>query len=216
MNHAITENYFINQTDKNSLRGFAAGLTILLHGLLLVVLSARDIPMTPSLLADPVLEFAVSTLPATTHHRTPPRAIVPRAISVEPAPTQTRVMPDTPAVAESAPAPAQIPAAAVPPIAQAEPEIATAAQFDSRYTAAPDSAYPARAKRLRQQGVVIVRTTIDASGHIEFAHVLTSSGYTILDEAALAYVRTIPFIPARQGAHAITSQADIPVRFSLY
>jgi protein TonB len=42
-----------------------------------------------------------------------------------------------------------------------------------------------------------------------------SSGYALLDQAALEAVRTWRFRPARRGDEEIVSWVDIPVRFRL-
>ncbi|MDI1238953.1 MAG: energy transducer TonB [Polaromonas sp.] len=76
--------------------------------------------------------------------------------------------------------------------------------------------YPARAKRLEQEGLVMVSLRVLASGVVTDAQVRSSSGYVLLDEAALHYLRDAKFVPARdQSGAPVDSLVQIPVSFVL-
>jgi len=75
--------------------------------------------------------------------------------------------------------------------------------------------YPARAKALDQQGTCIVRALIDQSGSSKEILLWRSSGYELLDQAALAAVRGWSFDAARQNDEPILAWVEIPVRFEI-
>lgn len=75
--------------------------------------------------------------------------------------------------------------------------------------------YPESARRRQQQGRVIVRVAVSADGAPVNASVAQSSGYSLLDEAAVAAVRQWRFIPASQGGKPTAATAEVPVSFRL-
>ena len=194
----------------------ALGLTVTLHVVILGWLFSRDESpaITP---AQPVLNFSVTLAPAAQPR--PPR--MQQVAPPRPAPTVAAATPEStpdsapqPMAQPTAP-PAQV-AAAPPAVITAAPEPETPAHYDARYADIPNTDYPARARRLGQQGKVILRVEIAADGHPIAARVISSSGYTLLDEAASAYVLRWVFQPARRGATAIASAVDVPIVFSLH
>lgn len=76
--------------------------------------------------------------------------------------------------------------------------------------------YPPAALRQEQQGQVMVKLRVLASGAAADVQVRTSSGHALLDEAALRYLRGARFIPARdRGGLAVDSLVIVPIRFVL-
>jgi protein TonB len=75
--------------------------------------------------------------------------------------------------------------------------------------------YPPRAVLLGQQGQVIVRAAIDPKGTPEEVVVWTSSGFPLLDKAAVDAVRRWRFVPARRGGAAVAAWVQVPVNFKL-
>lgn len=75
--------------------------------------------------------------------------------------------------------------------------------------------YPAAAKRLRLQGTVVVRVQVSATGLPESLRIERSSGAELLDETALAAIRTWRFAPARRGSEPVAHWVDVPIRFRL-
>ncbi len=69
--------------------------------------------------------------------------------------------------------------------------------------------YPNRAIRLRLEGTVLIRVTVDANGAVTNCHIEASSGHRILDSAALAAVRTWSF---RDGPGVVC----VPIEFVLH
>jgi periplasmic protein TonB len=83
------------------------------------------------------------------------------------------------------------------------------------YKKNPEPPYPETARRRRLEGTVILAVRVTALGRAGDISVKQSSGYTVLDEAALKAVHDWDFEPARVGALAVESNIEIPVRFKL-
>lgn len=75
--------------------------------------------------------------------------------------------------------------------------------------------YPRRAVELGQQGEVVVEALVDAAGVPLTAQVHRSSGFPLLDEAALSAVRGWRFVPAHHAGQPVASRVRMPVRFRL-
>jgi len=77
----------------------------------------------------------------------------------------------------------------------------------------PELDYPARAKRRRQQGQVVLRAWLNEQGKLEQLSILTSSGHPLLDESALEQIRTWTFQSLAKGSQH--RWIKIPVDFQL-
>ena len=84
-----------------------------------------------------------------------------------------------------------------------------------RYLASPMPAYPLAARRLGEEGVVLVRVQVDVDGQPGALRVVEGSGFVELDHAALAALRTWRFLPAQRGGERLPGVIDVPVRFRL-
>jgi protein TonB len=82
-----------------------------------------------------------------------------------------------------------------------------------RYNPRPE--YPEDARRQRQEGVVVLSVEVETDGHVGAISVSQSSGHPLLDRAAMEAVREWTFEPAREGAFAVASRVEVPVRFTL-
>ncbi|MEW4455537.1 energy transducer TonB [Bremerella sp. JC817] len=78
----------------------------------------------------------------------------------------------------------------------------------------PPPDYPAEAKRNGWKGEVLLRLTIALDGRVSEAIVAKSSGYTILDDAAVEAVRRWKGLPATVGGQPVAVVRYLPVRFS--
>ncbi len=101
------------------------------------------------------------------------------------------------------------------PPAIPEKAVLVPARFDADYLSNPKPVYPPLARRLGEQGKVLLRVSVGAHGLPESIDVKTSSNSRRLDEAALEAVRRWRFVPARQGDTPISSWVTVPVVFSL-
>jgi protein TonB len=84
-----------------------------------------------------------------------------------------------------------------------------------RYRSNPKPDYPIASQRRREEGVVVLNVAVDAGGTPTSMSIKRSSGYPLLDRAALNAVRRWTFEPARSGGVPMFSQVEVPVRFSL-
>ncbi|MGL4684405.1 MAG: energy transducer TonB, partial [Gibbsiella quercinecans] len=78
---------------------------------------------------------------------------------------------------------------------------------------APD--YPRKAKRLREEGEVLIRLTINANGTLGRSEIARSSGHEALDQAALAAVSGIRCNPYLENGQAISVMTIQPITFKL-
>lgn len=80
----------------------------------------------------------------------------------------------------------------------------------------PKPKYPPAARRAGQQGTVTLSFTIGSSGTVISARIAKSSGYTLLDNAALSAIRSWRFKPARNAlGEAVSYSYTLPVPFRL-
>lgn len=79
----------------------------------------------------------------------------------------------------------------------------------------PKPTYPAFARRLGHEGKVLVRIRVLSSGEVADASVATSSGFSALDEAALAAVKRWRFRPAQRAGRAVDTVLQVPITFKL-
>jgi protein TonB len=74
--------------------------------------------------------------------------------------------------------------------------------------------YPLKAKQAEIEGVVRVEVTVDETGHVLSARVLSGLGYG-LDESAVAAVKQWTFSPATRCGKPLVGTIVIPIRFDL-
>ncbi len=75
--------------------------------------------------------------------------------------------------------------------------------------------YPERAKELKQEGLVLLLVKVDTAGHPVQVEIKQSSGFFLLDQAAVKAVKHWKFAPGRIGGVAVESAAEVPIRFRL-
>lgn len=75
--------------------------------------------------------------------------------------------------------------------------------------------YPSMARKRGFEGKVILRVRVLSSGNPQELEIKDSSGYEILDEAALEAVEKWKFKPATRGGSPVDSWVEIPIRFEL-
>lgn len=222
------------------LLGLALLVSLLLHGLLLVLLpmlrEARPSKFLPPPLSARLAEPKPLPAPTKVEPATPPRAPQPRAAARPPRPAPVPAVPPAPILAAqpakpeveaaagvpaAAPRAAPSPAAARPgsaPAAAAGPDPASVARFrlELMDLARRYKRYPRIAQENNWEGRVELRITYAESGALTSMTVKKSAGRAVLDDEALAMIRsaqaqaTVP--PALRGS-AFT--LEIPVEFSL-
>lgn len=79
----------------------------------------------------------------------------------------------------------------------------------------PRPEYPSEALRAREEGVVLVRATIDTAGNPSDISIVDRSGSRELDRAAREAVGKWTFTPATRDGRKIVSTVEVPVEFKL-
>ncbi|CQR73512.1 Gram-negative bacterial tonB protein [Sporomusa ovata DSM 2662] len=75
--------------------------------------------------------------------------------------------------------------------------------------------YPDEARKKGLEGNVLLRLNISDTGKVIYAEILQSSGFDILDNAAIDGVTKWRFTPAQMNAKATTSNIIVPIKFQL-
>jgi protein TonB len=118
---------------------------------------------------------------------------------VEPAP----VAAPTPPAPITATAPAPAPAPVTPP------------RFNADYLNNAAPAYPPIARRMGEEGKVVLRVHVNERGLPDDVQLKASSGSHRLDDTALQTVKQWKFVPARRGETPIEAWVLVPISFSL-
>jgi protein TonB len=79
----------------------------------------------------------------------------------------------------------------------------------------PAPPYPRRALSQHQEGVVLLRALIDAQGAARVIKLHATSGYPLLDKAALEAVETWQFMPETVNGRPVAVWVEVPVRFKI-
>lgn len=204
---------------------------VAVHAWLLLVLQAQMTALADAVA--PVVLIAELIEPAPTKTRPQPptssKPVLPRVAKPRSSP------PQPPARAEAAPGlvtnehePAMTPAAPLsePEIAAAaktqpvpsvepEPMATTAPRFDAAYLNNPAPEYPRQSRRAGEAGKVVLRVLVTPDGSAGEVRLRDSSGFDLLDQAAIAAVRQWRFIAARQGDMKVAAWVVVPLRFDL-
>ena len=83
------------------------------------------------------------------------------------------------------------------------------------YTYNPKPAYPRTARRRGQEGTVLLLVEVLATGRVSRIEIEKSSGYELLDGAAVETVRKWRFVPAKRGSVSVRAWVRIPIEFDL-
>jgi periplasmic protein TonB len=84
-----------------------------------------------------------------------------------------------------------------------------------QYLREPSPRYPPQSRRLREEGVVVLRVVIDEHGQASDIAIESSSGYERLDRAAREAVASAAFRPYVEDGAPRRAQVLIPIEFSL-
>ncbi len=83
------------------------------------------------------------------------------------------------------------------------------------YRQNPPPHYPRIAKARGYQGRTLLNVLVGRDGRVLDAAVATSSGYSLLDEAALKAVAEWIFEPAKRGDETVEMWVKVPIRFQI-
>lgn len=87
--------------------------------------------------------------------------------------------------------------------------------FDAQYLNNPVPLYPQLARQRGVQGMVLVNVVVKTDGTPADVIVTRSSGYEILDVAALDAVKQWRFIPAKRSGKVVEANVVVPVEFKI-
>jgi protein TonB len=137
---------------------------------------------------------------------------------LHPSPVVTQAAPSesAPVVPAAAPTAAAAPAAAGHQRPNTTPSpVVSLPSSDADYLNNPAPAYPRMSRRQGEQGTVVLRVFINTEGRAEKAEIRTSSGYSRLDEAALATVQRWRYVPGKRAGVPEAMWFNVPIRFVL-
>ncbi|MBI4831224.1 MAG: energy transducer TonB [Candidatus Lindowbacteria bacterium] len=83
------------------------------------------------------------------------------------------------------------------------------------YMSNPKPEYPRDARRNGQEGTVVLLVEVLPNGNVREISIDKSSGFELLDSAAIKAVRKWRFVPAKNGTSSTSAWVKIPVEFSL-
>lgn len=75
--------------------------------------------------------------------------------------------------------------------------------------------YPKLARERGEEGAIRLKLGINARGLVENIEILSSTGFKLLDEAAIKAVKAAKFIPAHIDGEAVFSTSEIKLEFKL-
>jgi protein TonB len=122
---------------------------------------------------------------------------------------------ELPVIAEQSDRAITIPVRATTPVAANEDRGAPKLISTVEYLREPVPRYPPQSRKLREQGLVMLRVMIDERGVACSIEVETSSGYARLDHAAREAVSRAAFRPYVEDGAPRRAMVLIPIEFSL-
>lgn len=155
---------------------------------------------------------APKPLPQPHRAPTPPAPLIAAEPSPAPAPAAF-VAPVQPAP-QPAPTPEPIVTQA-PPAPLAPPPPRTISASEVQFLKVPTLQYPAASRRARETGRVMLRIFIDERGLPRTVQISRSSGFSRLDEAAVATIQQALFKPYAENGQPIGVWAQVPFDFDL-
>jgi len=176
-----------------------------------LVAAAPEVPaVAPPTPPEPAPPTPTPPIPAR-----PPEMITP-ALEPTPKPAATPAPPPPkPRAVVQQPAKKPAPHAPGPPAPAADGTTGAAVTGHARYRSNPKPAYPSEARSQRQEGVVLLSVQVGPDGRVQGITLKRSSGFPLLDQAAISGVKIWTFEPARIAGVAVASRVDVPVRFAL-
>lgn len=210
------------------------GMAILAHaavGYGIVQYQPTSAALTPAVVPAIMVDFVMAPPVARPVPPEPtPRIERPRPMKAKPTPPRPAPVPAPQVMSTLTERPAErafpaeppepAPPSKVAPAAPAIPAPAVAApdlppSYNADYLQNPAPRYPPLARRMGQQGKVVLRVLVNTRGAAAQVEVRSSSGSDLLDAAAREAVHRWRFVPARQGAEPVAAWVLIPITFSL-
>jgi periplasmic protein TonB len=96
---------------------------------------------------------------------------------------------------------------------QTEPLVLPSAEATGLNNPAP--AYPAMSRKLKEEGIVLLKILVTKEGRVAEIEIKSSSGFKRLDFVAVKAVKHWKFNPATQAGEAIDYWYELPIEFNL-
>ncbi|HXA48405.1 MAG TPA: energy transducer TonB [Burkholderiaceae bacterium] len=197
----------------------AIGGVVALHAVIIAFVNQpMQIAPMPRKMPDLVLEIAPPPPPPLIQPTPLPQVAAVKPVARTPPPPPS--VPVVQSVAEvSTPSADSVQVAAAPPASPAPvvaaPEPISEPRGYAGYLNNPAPNYPSAAQKRGLQGRVILKIHVLASGQPDNVSVAKSSGYDILDDAAVKAVTAWMFDPAKRGQTPIDGWVNVPINFKL-
>jgi len=220
---ALTAEVASTKTSRQSATWVVAiGLTFALHAIVFTVAN-RPAQIAPLPRKAPELALEIAPPPPPP----PPPKVepkpLPKVVAVKPvaAPKPPPSLPVVQNVTNVAPSADSVQVATTPPpapVAQPAPpppEPVTEPRGFAGYLNNPAPVYPAAAQKRGLQGRVVLKVHVLASGQPDNVTVAKTSGFDILDDAAVKAVSSWVFDPAKRGQTPIDGWVNVPINFKI-
>ncbi len=177
-------------------------------------------PRPPKMIERTYVDIALTTPPAPEPPQPQPAVPQPKVETLPPQPKpEPKLEPSPPKAEMTIPTPKPEPPP--PPIAQPvvipqpkpPPEYVSVTQ--PNYSKHAEPVYPEQSRRWHQQGIVVLALFINELGTLDKVEIVKSSGFQLLDAAAVKAMKQSQFAPAMDGAIPIRSRAEATVTFRL-
>jgi periplasmic protein TonB len=182
---------------------------------LMVKIIRSEPPPTPPIVIEPPKPLPVAPKPKPIERKVLPKP-EPRIVA---APTMSPAAIEVPAPPLEPPAPIQVeePPAPPPPVIArpAPPAPIVLPNFNADYLNNPPPEYPSISRRMGEEGRVVLRVFVEASGLPSRVEIKSGSGFNRLDQAARDVVTQWRFVPARQGNDKVAAWVLVPIQFTL-
>ncbi|HEY0939271.1 MAG TPA: TonB family protein [Steroidobacter sp.] len=170
----------------------------------------------------PELKQAVAQVPLLVTFVSPPEPAPQRPLPQVAVVTPQRLVqiPDLPQIdipneAPRSPRAITVPLQPPPPAAQSADRSTPKLVSTVEYVREPAPRYPPQSRRLREQGLVVLRVVIDERGSASSIEIETSSGHARLDDAARDAVLRAAFRPYVEDGEPRRALVLIPIEFAL-
>lgn len=204
MNHTLA--YFQYGAPNLGARAIVVALVVAVHVVTLSVWQAKG--NTPVVMTNHLsVSFAMN--PQTVQPIRPPQPSRPQPPKIAPAPLPVAVQETIEVAGQTAAVAPQEVSTPAPVVADIDPD------YKAAYLNNPPPVYPMVARRNGLQGRVMLHVEVLAGGLCGQINIHKSSGYAMLDNAALQTVKNWRFAPARHAGQTVDKWFIIPIHFSL-
>jgi protein TonB len=199
--------------------GWGVGLAVLtLHGAILLAIArlgptALPVELTPPSISGRLVSTAPAQRSAPPAPRSPPHARRPIPAKAQPSAPAPRAIKGPMAATNVSTADAGTQTTATE--SAHDHDLVAPPRSDARGLDNPAPIYPTAARRMAQQGRVLLEVYILADGHVGQVRLKRSSGTERLDQAAIVAVARWHYLPARRGGQPIDYWYIQPIDFVL-